>query len=313
MAREEVRQDGNADSPGKTRTMWHPLFVRLLEYVLSSGFTVVDEVLVGKMPLRIDVLLVRRTEPPEITRHGLDELLPLLNKFTLLEFKGPTDSLESGDLGQLLGCSYLWQSQQPDPLSSSDISLLVVAPRLTTAFANEISRLGGSLAKISEGIHQLNGLPFTAHAVESDAMALRGQPVLSLVSGVFLNSRDRIMELIAKPDNARIMWYALQQIHQFELLGEVFAMQHAGSEEFSTLHEDAIGALREFLASKEFAHELSVEDRLRGVTAERILRELPIEEILRGLPPEDRLRGLSVDERRELRELLEREASDTDS
>ena len=48
------------DRPGKTRTWWHPLLVRLLDHELASAYSVRDEVLVGKLPLRVDILLIRR-------------------------------------------------------------------------------------------------------------------------------------------------------------------------------------------------------------------------------------------------------------
>ncbi len=88
------------ERPGKTRTLWHPLLARLLDYALSSAYAVQTEVLVGKMPLRVDILLVRREkgELSEAKRREVSALLPLLNRFTLIEFKGPTDALEPGDL-----------------------------------------------------------------------------------------------------------------------------------------------------------------------------------------------------------------------
>jgi len=94
-----------AGRPGKTRTPWHPLLERLLDFALSSAYTVVPEVLVGKIPLRVDILLVRRErgELPEAKRREVSALLPLLKRFTLIEFKGPTDSLQRGDFAQLLG------------------------------------------------------------------------------------------------------------------------------------------------------------------------------------------------------------------
>jgi len=46
-----------SDRPGKLRTMWHPLLVRMLDYTLGSAYSVREEVSVGKMPLRVDILL----------------------------------------------------------------------------------------------------------------------------------------------------------------------------------------------------------------------------------------------------------------
>ena len=48
------------DQPGKARTWWHPLLVRMLGFALDSAFKVEQEVSVGKRPLRADVLLIRR-------------------------------------------------------------------------------------------------------------------------------------------------------------------------------------------------------------------------------------------------------------
>jgi len=43
--------------PGTTRTWWHPLLARLLDHVLATAYRVLEEVLVGKLPLRLDILL----------------------------------------------------------------------------------------------------------------------------------------------------------------------------------------------------------------------------------------------------------------
>jgi hypothetical protein len=106
------------EQPGKIRTLWHPLLARLLDFALSSAYAVQTEVLVGKMPLRVDILLIRREkgELSEVRRREVAALLPLLNRFTLIEFKSPTDSLERGDFAQLVGCAFLWHSQQKEPI-----------------------------------------------------------------------------------------------------------------------------------------------------------------------------------------------------
>jgi hypothetical protein len=113
------------DRPGKTRTWWHPLLARLLDYELATGYAVRDEVLVGKLPLRVDILLIRREagQVSEAGRRDLSVLVPLLNRFTLIEFKGPTDTLEPGDLAQLAGCAFLWHSQQAELVPQADVSL----------------------------------------------------------------------------------------------------------------------------------------------------------------------------------------------
>jgi hypothetical protein len=44
-----------ANRPGKRRTWWHPLLVRLLNHLMATAYEVRDEVLVGRMPLRVDM------------------------------------------------------------------------------------------------------------------------------------------------------------------------------------------------------------------------------------------------------------------
>ena len=99
MTESQQSDSSNGETPGKIRTMWHPLLVRMLTHALSDAFTVVGEVLVGKMPLQVDILLIRREagQMLESGRREIAALVPLLKRFTLIEFKGPTDTLERGD------------------------------------------------------------------------------------------------------------------------------------------------------------------------------------------------------------------------
>ena len=66
-----------ADRPGKTRTWWHPLLARLLDHELATAYSVREEVLVGKLPLRVDILLIRREtgELSEASRRVLTVLV----------------------------------------------------------------------------------------------------------------------------------------------------------------------------------------------------------------------------------------------
>jgi hypothetical protein len=290
------------DQPGKTRTWWHPLLARMLDFALASAFKVEEEVPVGKMPLRVDILLVRREggQLSEAKRQELSALVPLLNRFTLIEFKGPTDVMERGDFAQLLGCSFLWHSQENELVPHEEVSLVVIAPTVSGALRDELRALGLEASRHEAGIFRVVGLPFAAWLVETDVMAERGQPVLSLVSRVFLNHRGRIIEELERTGHEALLRYMVQQIKHFHSRGEGFAMQHGLSgdlQEMQDVEEDLLTKI------------------LEGVPPERLLRGLPLEERLRGLPPEERMRGLSLEERlaglteeqaARLRELLDR-------
>ena len=47
-------------STGQDATEWHPLLVAMLRFALDPAFRVEAEVSLGKPPLRVDILLVRR-------------------------------------------------------------------------------------------------------------------------------------------------------------------------------------------------------------------------------------------------------------
>jgi hypothetical protein len=205
-------------------------------------------------------------------------LLPLLNRFTLMQFKGPTDALQRGDLAQLVGCAFLWHSQQAEPIAQRDISLIVLAPTVNAAMHDELERLGCQIGEQEPGIFRVVGLPFAAWLVETDVMAEQGQPILSLVSRVFLRDRERIIAQLTHTGHVDLLCYMLQQVQQFRKLGEDFAMQHKDSEYLGEVEAELRTAV------------------LEAIPAEERLRGLPPEERLRGLPPEERLRGVSFDE-----------------
>jgi len=275
----------SGDQPGKMRTWWHPLLAQMSDFVLSSGYSVQAEVAVGKMPLRVDILLIRR-EGGQLSEAHLQEvsaLVPLLNQFTLIEFKGPTDSLERGDFAQLAGCAFLWHSQQSESISRRDITLIVLAPKINGALFEELQLFGCESKEHEPGIFSAIGLPFAAWLVETDVMARRGQAVLSLVSRVFLSDRGSIIDLLKQSGHGVLLQYMMQQIHQFDSLGEAFAMQHGSTENMKEVEEDLLTA---------------------------ILEDLPPERRVRGLSPEELAGALNAEDAARLRELLEKKRHD---
>ena len=278
------------EEPGKTRTWWHPLLARLLNHALADAYSVLEELLVGRMPLRVDILLIHRGEGQlsEVGQRDLSVLVPLLRRFTLIEFKAPTDRLESGDVAQLGGCSLLWHSQQREEILQDDVSLIILAPSVNDAFRTDLRRLGCQASPVQEGVIRIAGLPFPGWLVETDVMARLGQPILSLVSRVFLRERERIIQELSRRGHARLLHYMLQQVRQFRKRGEEFAMHHRDTQYLEAVDKELLTAL------------------LEEIPAEEILEHLTPEERLRGLSPDERLQGLTEEELKRLRELLER-------
>ena len=87
----------------------------------------------------------------------------------------------------------------------------------------------------------MTGLPFTTWLVETDVMAERGQPILSLVSRVFLNDRQSIIERLARRGHGTLAHYRymVQQVKQFHN-EEDFAMQQALSDNLEQFEEELL-------------------------------------------------------------------------
>jgi len=306
--------------PGKTRTWWHPLFARLLDHASGTAYQVLEEVSVGKLPLRLDILLIRR-EAGQLTaanRQELGSLLPLLNRLTLIQFKGPTDALQRGDFAHLVGYSMLWHGQQLDPIPHNEISLVVSAPTVNQGVREELQLLGCEIHEHEAGIHRVAGpLPFAAWLVENDVLAQRGQAILSLVSRVFLRERKRIIQQLTDAGHLGLLYYALQQVAQFRRSGERFTMDHKDVKYMGEVEEELQMAVLESIPTEKRLQGIPPEERLQGIPPEQWLRGLPPEERLRGLGLTERLRGVSFEElvgdlseeqRAQLRALLERQS-----
>ena len=119
----------------------------------------------------------------------------------------------------------------------------------------------GKLCQASTAICWLNGAPFTTWLVETDVMAKLGQPVLSLVSRVFLNDHERIIGQLRNSGHVVLLAYALQLIHYFRTLGEDFAMQHTDTQYLGPLEEELLTAVLQ-AAPVEKTEGLSPEERV---------------------------------------------------
>jgi hypothetical protein len=279
-----MTRNDESTGPGKARTWWHPLLVRLLEHSLSPGFEVRDEVSVGTLPLRADIVLIRREQSDllEAARSQIPALLRRLNRWTLIEFKSPVDSLQRGDLDRLLGVAHLFCGQQPDPPDSEEMSLVILAPSVTDAFEADVRIRGMTQFREEEGVLRIDGGLFPLWLLESDHLWGPEEPVMAVVSRVFLQQGKSIMDVVRGLGSDPILLYAIQQIEQFKRLGGDFMVQHTHTPEMD----------QEYAALKE-----------------AFVRSLSLEERLADLSLEERLAGLSAEQRRQLLEFLQREAS----
>jgi hypothetical protein len=272
--------------PGKIRTWWHPLLAALLRWQLGSHYHLEEEVPVGQKPLQIDILLLLKEqgELPESARRILAGLAEYFGKLTLLEFKSPSDTLRAGDFQTFLAYAMLYRAQNQPLLEPSKLHLLVVAPRLTRPYRDELRILGVTALEQEPGIWRLqSGLVIhPSWVLETEVLAGLSHPLLTLISPWFLKKPGATYDILHRAGYAQLVVYLAQQIHQFRLQGTEFAMQHLGAE------DELKQVLRDLLAT------MSPQERLEGLSPKERLEGLSPEELLGGLTPEarERLRQL---------------------
>ncbi len=278
--------------PGKIRTWWHPLLANFLRWQLGSHFKLEEDLLVGRMPLKIDILLLRRIQgdlPPH-AQQVLAGLAEYLNDYTLLEFKSPSETLRAGDFQTFLAYSLLYRAETDPLLDPRKLHLVVIAPRLTKPYRDELNVMGVTAHEEPAGIWSLRGgvlLPRT-WLLETEKLAGQSHPLLTLFSPQFLNEFWQTYAQLHQAGYTEMVVYLAQQVQQFQLQGEAFAMQHLGAE------DEMKRILREVWLT------LSEEDQ------QAWLERVPLERRLQGLTPERLLQGLSPEQLEEMRKLLSR-------
>ncbi len=311
----QASSEATASKPGKMRTWWHPLLTGLLRWQLGSHYQLQEEVPVGQKPLQIDVLLVRKEEGelPEDARRVLAGLAEYLNELTLLEFKSPSDTLRAGDFQTFLAYALLYRAQNEPLLAPERLHLLVLAPRLTNPYREELRTLGVTARQEQPGIWALEGgaVNHRTWVLETGALAGLEHPLLTLFSPQFLSQAPQTYAQLSQGGYNEMVGYMAQQIRQFNARGVEFAMQHLGAEkEMGQIWRDLLASLppEERLAGLSLEQRLAglpPEERLAGLSPKERLAGLPPEERLAGLSPKERLAGLSLEELRALRKQLQ--------
>jgi hypothetical protein len=166
------------------------------------------------------------------------------------------------------------------------LHLLVLAPRLTRPYRDELQVLGVTAEQQKPGIWWLQGGPVIhpTWVLETEALAGLNHPLLTLISPRFLADRVAVYDTFREVGYGNLVINLTQQIHQFHRQGKEFAMQHLGVE------KEFVKAMRDLWES------MTPEGREKFWPAEELVKKLPSEKRLQGLSPEERLRGLSAED-----------------
>ncbi len=98
-----------------------------------------------------------QAELPARARQVLAGLVGYLGEITLLEFKSPSDTLRAGNFQTFLAYALLDRAQNHPVLDPARLHLLVMAPRLTWPYREELQALGVTAQAQAAGIWRVQG------------------------------------------------------------------------------------------------------------------------------------------------------------
>ncbi|WP_437336530.1 hypothetical protein [Sorangium sp. So ce394] len=282
------------ETPPRERvTAWHPMLVALLEFYLPSGWRLYPEFLLNRMPLRVDIVVLRLAVQPAGDARKLHSIFGHLRQHTLIEHKGPTDDLEPEDVLALLayGALYMRHNKLLDP---DELCLMAIADRIPAGFVRQVERLRGSFAPVGGGLWrgELNGL--LLHGVETRE-ACRQSPtehLLYMFSRAYLKGAGQILPL--DPEEARVYNTLYQQVEQFRRQRGTMAVKDYELARQS--YEEVLEQMLAQLPPEKLLAKLTPEQRLEGLTPEQRFEGLTPEQRFEGLTPEQRFEGLTPEE-----------------
>jgi hypothetical protein len=269
------------------RILWHPLLVLMLERFLPEGYKLLPEFQLGRMPQRIDIVVVRLVGQVAGAPGRLRSIFAHLRSHTLMEYKSPTDELEGADAIILLGYAmqYMALCKLDDP---GELCLMVICDRIPPSFPRQIERFGGRFEPCGGGLWRGELCRLTLRGVETRT-AFKGDPterLLYALSRFFLKDPFGLSPL--DEEEARVYSVMNEQIKQMRRKqGTMWTEDMA--KEVEAVENSLEAALTGFLKS------LSP-DKLRAFLSPDVLQVLLPEERLAGLPPEQRLAGLAPDQ-----------------
>jgi hypothetical protein len=269
-------------------TAWHPLIVVLLSRVLPEGwYQLLSELQLAREPLRVDVVIVRRSRPGvPPAPHLLTSVVGDLAEHTLVHFKGPTDELERDDARMLLAYAlqYLVVAEIEDPAA---VALRVVAPRITPRFVEALRSLGCALTTTAAGTHEGQLGIFPLRVIETVPVNARaGEHLLYTVTPGMLADPGGGPAL--DDEEIEVFWALREHVEQLRHPIPGQRKRHMKDED--KVVESFGKAMKALLAR------LPPEQRLAGLAPEQRLAGLAPEQRLAGLAPEQRLAGLAPEQ-----------------
>ena len=264
-------------------TAWHPMLVALLEFYLPGGWKLLPELLLGRLPQRVDIVVLRLVEAVAGTARKLHSVFDHLRPHTLIEHKGPTDDLEPWDALTLLAYAgqYMRLARVSDP---DEVCLMVICDHIPVGFVKQVERMGGTFEALGAGLWRGKMAGLLLRGIETRVAYLTGpsEHLLYTFSRAYLSDPEALLPLDA--EETRVYTLLYQQVEQFRRQRGTMAIRDIDAAEKS--YDEAVADMVKLLPPERLA---------KVLTRAQIVEALTLEERLAGLAPEQRLVGLDRD------------------
>ncbi len=148
---------------------WHPGFVNAmkLELLANEGdLEYEDEHLIANRAQRIDLLIIKKKRSVKI----VNEVGAIFDKYNIVEYKSPEDSLTLGDFYKILGYTgiYLEELHKYSEYGRDAFTMTFVQRRKPTKLFEYLKRDGHEIIHVKKGIYEISRhLPFRTQVIVS--------------------------------------------------------------------------------------------------------------------------------------------------
>jgi hypothetical protein len=203
---------------------WHPFLAQMLRWDYDTLLEIRDEIPLGEMPPRLDLLILRR-----------DPQAPLpfpfyhLGRMTLAEYKGPDDTADQGALVKLLGDVLDFQRRH-DLWQRAELTLWLIASN----FGGDVSLPGGAEIvgrhTVGPGVEQgtVDGFPICLIDLNDVPLAPATLPLLMASKG---RQERAVVEYLVDHAQEYSAYIQILPLLHPEVLTEVLTMRQMTAEE----------------------------------------------------------------------------------
>lgn len=216
---------------------WHPILTQLLRQFYGDRLEIQEEVNLGELPLRVDLVLIKRA-PGVVLPYPFNHL----GDVTLLSYKGPEDTASQVDLRQLEIYALLYQDRFNLP-RRSDLTLWLVASK----FARQLSQRDGAhltrAQMVGAGVRtgKLDGFPTCLVNLNELPIEMATWPLVMVSRGP--SERQLVRYFLEHQSELDHYWRQVERLHASSLLKEItmpelnHRLREGGFKDFNEYYE----------------------------------------------------------------------------